>query len=110
MEPAPGMHAEPIALAVQSRHVPAEPHESLVLPGSHVPPEPLQLSVHPGPPLPQVTWQMTFGPHVVVSGQSSVDVQPHCPPPATGSQACPVLAFVHAVQTPPRLPQSVSLV
>lgn len=69
-DPLPGMHAEPMELAVQSRQVPAEPQELAVFPGSHVPPAPQQLPVQPVPPLPQLTLQTPFCPQVLPKGQS----------------------------------------
>lgn len=75
--PLPGMHAEPRGLAVQSRHVPPDPHEPAVLPGSHVPPAPQQLPAQAFPS-PQLTVQMPLGPQVLPNGQSSPRFeQPH---------------------------------
>ncbi len=108
-----GTHAVPDELELQSMHVPLEPHEPAVFPGSQVPPEPQQLPTHGVPPLPHVT-SHTPAVHDVTPRAQSVKglVQPHCPPivpPLTGSQRFPVLALAQLAQMPPVLPQAVSV-
>lgn len=73
-----GTQAVPLELELQSRHMPLEPHEPLVLPGSHVPPAPQQLPTHDMPPLPQVT-SHTPAVHEVTPSAQSVrgSEQPH---------------------------------
>jgi len=110
-----GRHAVPAALPVQSTQAPEPPHAVWLVPGRHeaaVPQQPaLQgaLVEHVKTQRPEVVSQPALP-----AGQSPTTMQPHCPPPFTGSHTSPlepaVKPAVHDEHTPPLLPHVVGSV
>lgn len=107
-----GLHAWPAALAEQSTHaVPLPPHTAVDVPGWHVPVGvPAQHPVGHGCDALQVKLQMPPLQPCAPGPQSPTVLQPHWPPPATGSQTCPCVLPAQALQAPPLLPHEPSAV